>query len=64
MARRGTVVYAHSSRAPLDAVSRIYSMTKPVIAVAVLQLWEQGKFLLSDPIHLWLPAYEKVTFQK
>ena len=39
---------------------RIYSMTKPITAVAILQLFECGKLLLSDPVHKYLgPAWKK-----
>jgi CubicO group peptidase (beta-lactamase class C family) len=38
-----------------DTIFRIYSMTKPVTAVAALTLWEQGKFHMNDPIDMYLP---------
>ncbi|WP_395342537.1 serine hydrolase domain-containing protein [Ningiella sp. W23] len=38
-----------------DSIFRIYSMTKPVTAVAALTLWEQGKFHMNDPIEKYLP---------
>ena len=34
---------------------RIYSMTKPIVATALMMLWEEGKFKLDDPIGLYLP---------
>lgn len=40
-----------------DAIFRIYSMTKPVVSVAVMMLVEQGKLLLSDPVAQYLPEY-------
>ena len=48
-----------------DAIFRIYSMTKPVVSVAVLMLMEQGKLLLSDPVAKYLPEYsiQKVARQ-
>jgi len=42
---------------PLDAIFRIYSMTKPVVSVAAMMLMEQGKLLLSDPLAHYLPEY-------
>lgn len=39
---------------------RLFSITKPVTAVAVLQLWEQGKLSLDDPVSRFLPAMAKV----
>lgn len=40
-----------------DTIAQIYSMTKPVTGVALMQLWEQGKFRLDDPIADYLPEY-------
>tara|TARA_B100000676_G_C18083603_1_gene853182 strand:- start:1160 stop:2350 length:1191 start_codon:yes stop_codon:yes gene_type:complete len=39
-----------------DAVCRIYSMSKPITAVAALQLYEQGRFQLDDPVGDYIPA--------
>jgi CubicO group peptidase (beta-lactamase class C family) len=39
-----------------DSIFRIYSMTKPLVSVGVMMLWEEGKLLLSDPIGKYLPA--------
>lgn len=38
-----------------DTIFRIYSMTKPITAVAAMTLWEQGKFHMNDPITKYLP---------
>jgi CubicO group peptidase (beta-lactamase class C family) len=40
-----------------DTIAQIYSMTKPVTGVALMQLWEQGKFRLDDPLSEYLPEY-------
>jgi CubicO group peptidase (beta-lactamase class C family) len=40
-----------------DTIAQIYSMTKPVTGVALMQLWEQGKFHLDDPLAKYLPEY-------
>ena len=40
-----------------DAIFRLHSQTKPVIAVAIMQLYEQGFFTLSDPIADYLPEF-------
>jgi CubicO group peptidase (beta-lactamase class C family) len=37
-----------------DTIFRIYSMSKPITSVCLMQLFEQGKFLLSQPVHLYL----------
>lgn len=38
-----------------DDLFRIYSMTKPITAAAAMQLYEQGKFQLSDPVAKFVP---------
>ncbi|MBJ7501947.1 MAG: beta-lactamase family protein [Sphingopyxis sp.] len=40
-----------------DTIAQIYSMTKPVTGVALMQLWEAGKFHLDDPLSKYLPEY-------
>jgi len=40
-----------------DAIVRVYSMTKPVTSVALMMLYEQGRFLLEDPVSRWLPSF-------
>ena len=50
------------TRAPMTAASlfRIYSMTKPVTAVAVMMLHEDGTFRLDDPVAKYLPEFDDV----
>ena len=64
VARQGKVVYfdAFGNRSmdddtPVkkDDLFRIYSMTKPITAIAAMQLYEQGKFHLSDPVTKFIP---------
>jgi CubicO group peptidase (beta-lactamase class C family) len=40
----------------IDTIFRIYSMTKPVVSVAIMMLAEQGRLLISDPVAQHLPA--------
>jgi len=40
-----------------DTIVQIFSMTKPVTGVALMQLWEQRKFRLDDPLAKYLPEY-------
>lgn len=49
-----------------DAIFRIYSMTKPLVSVAVMMLMEQGKLLLCDPVTRFLPEYagQKVAVEQ
>ena len=44
---------------PVEAGTRfrIYSMTKPVTAVAAMQLYEEGAFALKDPVHRFIPSF-------
>ncbi len=66
IARRGRLGYFESfglrdpaNGAPMakDAIFRIYSMTKPIVSVAAMMLWEEGRFLLNDPIARYLPDF-------
>ena len=40
-----------------DSIFRIASMTKPIAGVAMMQLWEQGKWQLSDPVSKYIPEF-------
>jgi CubicO group peptidase (beta-lactamase class C family) len=66
VARRGQVAYFESlgardpaTGAPMhkDTIFRIYSMTKPIVSVAAMMLWEEGQFLLNDPLAKHLPEF-------
>jgi CubicO group peptidase (beta-lactamase class C family) len=70
LARRGKLVHAgaygmadiegnHPMRE--DTIFRIASMTKPITSVAVMMLYEEGKFLLGDPISKYLPEFTHMT---
>ena len=41
-----------------DAMFRICSMTKPITSVAVMMLYEEGRFQLDDPISKYLPEFK------
>ncbi len=59
----GTAGYAdREAKKPMrrDTLAQIWSMTKPVTGVALMQLWEQGKFRLDDPLSDYLPEYGSV----
>ncbi len=67
VARKGRVAHleAHGvmdleSRKPMarDAIFRIFSMTKPVVGVAILMLMEEGKVRLSDPVSKFVPEFK------
>jgi len=40
-----------------DAIFRIASMTKPITSVALMMLWEEGRFQLHDPVSKFLPEF-------
>lgn len=42
-----------------DALFRIYSMTKPIVSVALMMLYEEGRFSLNDPVSNFIPAFSK-----
>jgi CubicO group peptidase (beta-lactamase class C family) len=50
-----------ATRAPLhtDDIFRIASQSKAITALAVMMLWEEGRFLLDDPVSRYLPAFAK-----
>jgi CubicO group peptidase (beta-lactamase class C family) len=41
-----------------DNIFRIASMTKPIVSVAAMMLYEEGKFSLDDPISKFIPAFK------
>ena len=43
-----------------DDLFRIASQTKAVVSVGLMQLWEQGKFMLDEPIAVFLPAFRNM----
>lgn len=64
VARHGKIAYFETfGRADTDrpmqrdTMFRICSMTKPVVTLAVLQLYEEGKLLLSDPVAKYIPEF-------
>jgi CubicO group peptidase (beta-lactamase class C family) len=70
IARHGNVVYqeALGLQDPVsgvalaqDSIFRIYSMTKPIISVAIMMLAEQGRLMISDPISRFLPEMQHLN---
>jgi CubicO group peptidase (beta-lactamase class C family) len=45
-----------------DTLVQVFSMTKPVTGVALMQLWEQGRFGLDDPLARYLPEFANMRF--
>ena len=48
----------------VDTVFRIYSMTKPITSIALMMLYERGKFQLYDPVSRYIPAFGKTRILK
>lgn len=68
--RKGKLVqfdsYGHSNieeerRLDERSIFRIFSMTKPIVSVALLQLYDKGKFKLQDPVYKFIPEFKKMT---
>lgn len=69
IARRGKIAYQEafgmadieaSKPMRLDTIHRIYSMTKPITSVALMMLYEEGKFQLNDPVAKYLPEFARM----
>ena len=70
VARRGQIGYLEAvgvqnlqTRAPMTEASLflIYSMTRPVTAVAVMMLHDEGRFKLDDPVARFIPEFKNVV---
>ncbi|NGO76266.1 beta-lactamase family protein [Streptomyces sp. YC504] len=55
----GTAGVGSSTPMARDTIFRIASITKPIVAAAVLMLIEDGRIGLDDPVAPWLPELEK-----
>jgi len=55
----GTYGVANSKPLETDTLFRIYSMTKPITAVAAMMLYEEGKFHMNDPVSKFLPEFKE-----
>ena len=64
IARNGNIIYSSTwgqrdreagAAMSEDAIFRIYSMTKPITGVALMMLFEEGKFLLDEPVAKYIP---------
>src|SRR5437868_5063671 len=66
VARRGQIGWfdaigrqSPTAAAPMahDTIFRIFSMTKPIVSVGIMQLLEEGHLLLSDPVAKFIPEF-------
>jgi CubicO group peptidase (beta-lactamase class C family) len=69
VARRGKIAYLKAfgmaereARKPMqtDNIFRICSMTKPITSVAVMMLYEEGRFLLNEPVSNFIPEFKEM----
>jgi CubicO group peptidase (beta-lactamase class C family) len=67
IARHGKIVHFETfgyqnleTKTPMakDSIFRIYSMSKPITGVALMTLYEEGKFRLSDPVEKYIPEWK------
>jgi CubicO group peptidase (beta-lactamase class C family) len=67
ISRKGKIAYFQTfgmadleSQKPMqpDTIFRIASMTKPITTVALMMLWEEGRFLLTDSVAKYLPEFQ------
>lgn len=70
VARHGKLVHTDTygwqdleNRVPMaeDTIFRIFSMTKPITGVAMMMLYEEGKFALDDPVENYIPEFTNLV---
>ena len=59
----GMIDVARKKAMQQDAIFRLYSMTKPVTAVALLMLMEEGLIALDDPVGRFIPEFAGLKLQ-
>lgn len=73
VARKGKVVHLEAAGkreleggTPMqkDSIFRIYSMSKPITGVAMMILFEQGKWQLNDPVSKYIPEFADLKVAK
>jgi len=73
VARRGKVVHFErfgmmdiEAQKPMEfnTIFRIYSMTKPITSVAIMMLYEEGRFQLDDPVSKFIPEFKDLKVFK
>src|SRR5712671_3651763 len=69
VARNGKLVYSEAigaqdpkTSAPMrkDSIFRIYSMTKPIVSVAVMMLVEEGRLQITEPVSKYIPELKNL----
>lgn len=67
VARHGKLAYSTTLGAltpdgppmPDNAIFRIYSMTKPIVSIALMMLVEDGRLFLTDPLSRFIPEFAR-----
>lgn len=57
----GKASIEHDVAMQSDSLFRLYSMTKPITSVALLQLYERGEFQLNDPLSKYIPEFANLS---
>ena len=57
--RKNKLVHESYHKYQSDTIFRIYSMTKPIVSIGLMILYERGLFKLRDPISLYIPSFDK-----
>ena len=69
VSRKGEVAYLDSlgmmdreNKKPMqeDTIFRIYSMSKAITSIAIMQLLEKSKFRLDDPVYWYIPSWKSL----
>jgi len=69
VSRKGEVAYLDSlgfmdreNKRPMqeDTIFRIYSMSKAITSIAIMQLYEKSKFRLDDPVYWYIPSWKNL----
>ena len=69
VSRKGQVAYLDSlgfmdreNKRPMqeDTIFRIYSMSKAITSIAIMQLYEKSKFRLDDPVYWYIPSWKNL----
>ena len=69
VARHGKIVHFETigmrdveNKKPIepDTIFRIYSMSKPITSVAVMMLYEEGKFQIDTPVSKFIPEFDNM----
>ena len=58
VSRHGKVAYLDAQGYDVDALFRIYSMSKAITSVTLMSLYEEGRFQLDDPVSRFIPSWK------